>query len=268
MSDQCVQVTIDDGIAYVLLNRPEKMNAINYLMFSQLDSAIKSIKKNRRIRAVILSGAGGNFSAGLDVKSVMSAPMQAVKLLFKWLPGNANLAQRVSLGWQRLPVPVIAVLDGCCFGGGMQIALGADIRITNRDSQLSIMEAKWGLVPDMAGLVTLRQIMPKDQAMLLTLTAKVLGGEEALSLGLVTQLSEQPMLAAKELATQFCKTSPDAAAAIKLSINASWTASLRSLLSRESLSQIKLLLGKNRTIAAVRQLKDPDKPYHNRQSGW
>lgn len=268
MSTQCVKVTISDGIAYVQLNRPEKMNAINYLMFSELDRAIKKIQKNRAVRVVILSGAGGNFSSGLDVKSVMSAPMQAVKLLFKWLPGNANLAQRVSLGWQRLPVPVIAVLDGCCFGGGMQIALGADIRIATNDCQLSIMEAKWGLVPDMAGLVSLRQIMPKDQAMLLSLTAKVLSGEQAFALGLVTQLSEQSMAAAEQLARELIKTSPDATAAIKLSINRSWTASVRSLLSRESLSQIRLLLGKNRSIAALRQLKDPEKPYQDRQSGW
>lgn len=268
MSGQSVQVKIDDGIAYVLLNRPEKMNAINYLMFSELDCAIKSIKSNRAVRAVILSGAGGHFSSGLDVKSVMSAPMQAVKLLFKGLPGNANLAQRVSLGWQTLPVPVIAVLEGCCYGGGMQIALGADVRIASHDSKLSIMEAKWGLVPDMAGLVALRQIMPKDQAMLLSLTAKVLESHEALALGLVTQVSETPMEAAEKLARQLMQTSPDAAAAIKLSINRSWTASIRSLLCRESISQIRLLLGKNSKIAAMRQLKDPQKPYRDRQSGW
>ncbi|PHY61154.1 crotonase/enoyl-CoA hydratase family protein [Shewanella xiamenensis] len=268
MGERCVQVTVENGIANVVLNRPEKFNAINYLMFSELDKTIKRIKSDPRIRLVILSGAGGNFSSGLDVKSVMSAPMQAVKLLFKGLPGNANLAQRVSLGWQRLPVPVIAVLEGCCYGGGMQIALGADFRIASPDSKLSIMEAKWGLVPDMAGLVALRQIMPKDQAMLLSLTAKVLSGEEANTLGLVTQLSDNPVLSAQQLAEELLNTSPDAAAAIKLSINRSWTASVRALLCRESWSQVRLLLGKNRTIAAVRQLKDPTKPYKDRQSGW
>ena len=268
MTEPCVQVSVENGIAYVRLNRPEKYNAINYLMFSELDKAIKSIKTDTRVRLVILSGAGSHFSSGLDVKSVMSAPMQAFKLLFKWLPGNANLAQRVSLGWQRLPVPVIAVLEGCCYGGGMQIALGADFRIASPDSKLSIMEAKWGLVPDMAGLVTLRQIMPKDQAMLLSLTAKVLSGEEAKNLGLVTQLSDNPMLSAQLLAQELLNTSPDAAAAIKLSINRSWTASIRALLCRESWSQVRLLLGKNRAIAATRQLKDPNKAYQDRQSGW
>ncbi|MGL5408438.1 MAG: crotonase/enoyl-CoA hydratase family protein [Shewanella sp.] len=268
MSEPCVRVTIDEGIAYVQLNRPDKKNAINYLMFKQLDRAIQQIRRDRRVRAVILCGAGGHFSSGLDVKSVMSSPLQAVKLLFKWLPGNANLAQRVSLGWQRLPVPVIAVLDGCCFGGGMQIALGADIRIASANSQLSIMEAKWGLVPDMAGLVALRQIMPKDQALLLSMTAKVLSGSQALSLGLVTQISDNPLLAAQQLASELGHTSPDALAAIKLSINSSWSARLRSLLSRESLSQIKLLLGYNRKIAAVRQLKDPNAAYKDRQAGW
>jgi len=103
MSTQCVKVTISDGIAYVQLNRPEKMNAINYLMFSELDRTIKKIQKNRAIRVVILSGAGGNFSSGLDVKSVMSAPMQAVKLLFKWLPGNANLLSAFPLAGSAYP---------------------------------------------------------------------------------------------------------------------------------------------------------------------
>ncbi|MCH1930907.1 crotonase/enoyl-CoA hydratase family protein [Shewanella sp. A25] len=266
MTEPCVQLKIDNGIAFVTLNRPDKYNALNYLMFSELDKTIKAIAKNRKVRAVILSGANGNFCSGLDVKSVMSAPSHMLKLLFKWLPGNANLAQRVSIGWQRLPVPVIAVLDGICYGGGMQIALGADIRIAHKDTQLSIMEAKWGLVPDMAGLAALRQIMPKDKAMQLTLTAKILKGEEAQSLGLVTELKDNPMQAAVEMANELLNTSPDAAAAIKLNINRSWTSSVRCLLSRESWSQIKLILGKNRTIAAIRQLKDPAKPYQDRSS--
>lgn len=268
MPHSYVRLDIDAGIAYVQLNRPEKMNAIHYPMFCALDKTIKAIAKNRRVRVVILSGAGEHFCAGLDVKSVMASPLQALKLLFKGLPGNANLAQRVSLGWQKLPVPVIAALDGYCYGAGMQIALGADVRIAAPAAKLSIMEAKWGLVPDMAGLVALRQIMPKDQALLLSLTAKVCCAQEALDLGLITQVSDSPMTAAQQLATQLMQTSPDAAAAIKLSINRSWTSSVRRLLSRESCSQIRLLLGKNSKIAATRQLKDADKAYQDRQSFW
>jgi enoyl-CoA hydratase/carnithine racemase len=268
MERELIKFTLDHGIAHVCLNRPSKINALNVEMFTAIDKVIKQIRANKQINAVILSGAEGNFCSGLDVKSVASSPTSALKLLFKWLPGNANLAQRVSLGWQRLPVPVIAVLEGCCYGGGTQIALGADIRIATPSCQLSIMEAKWGLVPDMAGLVALRQIMRKDQALMLTYTADILTAEQALELGLVTQISDNAYECATLLAQKIMRTSPDANAAIKRSINQSWTASVRSLLARESLSQIGLLLGKNRVIAAIRQTKNPDKAYRSRQSWW
>ncbi|WP_394130264.1 crotonase/enoyl-CoA hydratase family protein [Shewanella maritima] len=268
MEDKLVSVTVDNGIAQVQLNRPDKFNALNYDMFVAIDRTIKSLAKQRHVQVVVLSGSGGNFSSGLDVKGISKSPMTAGKLLFKWLPGNANLAQRVSVGWQRLPIPVIAVLEGFCYGGGTQIALGADYRIAGKDAQLSIMEAKWGLVPDMAGLVGLRQIMPKDQAMRLTLTAEILDAQQALAFGLVSEVSATPHEQALLLAEQIKHTSPDACAAIKLSINKSWTASVRSLLSRESLSQVKLLAGKNWRIAALRQTKKPDKQYKPRAGGW
>ncbi|MFT5236195.1 MAG: enoyl-CoA hydratase/carnithine racemase [Shewanella sp.] len=268
-----VQLERDEGLAYVTLTRPKKHNALNFQMFKELDSVISELKKDRTIKMVILSGSSGNFSSGLDVKSVLKSPLQAVSLLFKWLPGNANLAQRVSCGWRNLPIPVIAVIEGCCFGGGMQIALGADIRIASHDAKLSIMEAKWGLVPDMAGFVSLRELVGKDQAMLLTMTAKVLSAQESLEKGLVTEVSTSPMDRAKALACDISNTSPDANAAIKMSINKSWSASVRRLLSRESISQIRLLMGKNRLIAAKRNSEDAkgieDKSkYQNRQSGW
>jgi enoyl-CoA hydratase/carnithine racemase len=265
MERELIKLTVDNGIAHVCLNRPSKINALNVEMFTAIDNVIKQLRGDKRVNAVILSGAEGNFCSGLDVKSVASSPTSALKLLFKWLPGNANLAQRVSLGWQRLPVPVIAVLEGCCYGGGTQIALGADIRIATPNCKLSIMEAKWGLVPDMAGLVALRQIMPKDKALMLTYTADILTAEQALELGLVTQISDNAYECATLLAQKIIRTSPDANAAIKRSINQSWTASVRSLLARESLSQIRLLLGKNRVI---RQTKNPDKAYRSRQSWW
>jgi enoyl-CoA hydratase/carnithine racemase len=268
MEGGLVKLEKHQGIAYVTLSRPDKYNALNFDMFKAIDKAIKQLQQDKQLRLVILTGAGGNFSSGLDVKSLSKDPGKALNLLFKWLPGNANLAQRVSLGWQRLPVPVIAVIEGVCYGGGMQIVLGADIRIAADTAKLSIMEAKWGLVPDMAGLAGLRQLVSKDQALKLTYTAEVLNADVALSLGLVTEVAAEPMVRAKALAAQIMQTSPDACAAIKLSINRSWTTSLRSLLSRESLSQVRLLLGKNRLIAALRQTKDPQKPYRNRQSWW
>ncbi|MGZ9897300.1 crotonase/enoyl-CoA hydratase family protein [Shewanella gaetbuli] len=268
METDLVTFELKNNIAYVGLNRPRKMNALNFDMFKAIDHVIQKIAKNRNITAVILFGAEANFSSGLDVKSLSKQPSKAVSLLFKWLPGNANLAQRVSIGWQRLPVPVIAVIQGCCFGGGMQIALGADMRIAQPTAKLSIMEAKWGLVPDMAGLASLRQIMAKDKALQLTYTADILSANEAQALGLVTEVVDDAMARAESLVKQFQQTSPDAIAAIKHSINKSWNGSIRALLSRESISQIRLLIGKNRLIAAIRQTKNPDKSYRPRQSWW
>lgn len=268
MDWQTISVEVKHDIAYITLNRFEKINALNFLMFQEIDRVIRWLSKQHAVRVVILRGAGGNFSSGLDVKSVVGSKLQPIKLLFKWLPGNANLAQRVSLGWQRLPIPVIAVIEGRCYGGGTQIALGADIRIASPTAEMSIMEAKWGLLPDMAGLVALRQVMAKDQAMLLSLTAEVVDAPKALALGLVTEVCEDPFARAQALAHTLLNISPDAAAAIKLSINRNWTGRVRALLSRESLSQIRLLMGKNRIIAAIRQTRDTNKAYLPRQSWW
>ncbi|QLE87030.1 crotonase/enoyl-CoA hydratase family protein [Shewanella sp. Scap07] len=268
MTQTLVTLDIHQGLAMVGLNRTDKYNALSFEMFTSIDQTIKQISQRRDVQAVVLFGHGDNFCSGLDVKSVMSSAMQAVKLLFKWLPGNANLAQRVSIGWRRLPVPVICAIDGICYGGGMQIALGCDYRIASPDSQLSVMEAKWGLVPDMAGLVGLRELVGKDQAMLMTMTAAIYSGNEAKALGLVTRVEAAPIEAAKQLATELMRTSPDANAAIKHSINRNWTNSIRRLLSRESRFQIGLLAGKNRVVAAQRQGKHPDKPYKQRQSWW
>ncbi|ARD21004.1 MULTISPECIES: crotonase/enoyl-CoA hydratase family protein [Shewanella] len=268
MESKLVTLKIDNGIAYVTLNRPEKYNALNIELFQAIDKTIKKLHKNTAVRAVILSGAGGNFSSGLDVKSVSKSMMPALKLLFKWLPGNANLAQRVSLGWQQLPIPVICVIEGFCYGGGVQIALGADFRFASKDAQLSIMESKWGLLPDMAGLAGLRQIMTKDKAMQLTYTADIITADKALEFGLVTEVHDKPLEMATRYAEKLMQRSPDTNAAIKLSINKNWSGTLRSLLSRESLSQIRLLLGKNRLIASHREIKQSGKPYQDRQSGW
>ena len=142
-----VLISINEQVAEVRLNRAAKHNALDIDMFTAIASAQKQLAKNRRLRAVILSGEGEDFSSGLDVKSLMKDRSGTLKLLWKWLPWRANLAQIVSVGWRRLPVPVIAAIHGRCWGGGLQIALGADFRIVTRDASLSIMEGKWGLPP-------------------------------------------------------------------------------------------------------------------------
>lgn len=249
-----VAITIVNKIATVTLNRADKRNALDMPMFCAIRDAIKYLKKDKNIRAVILQGDGEDFCSGLDTKSVLKSATNGIKLLFKWLPGNANLAQIVTHGWQQIPVPVIAAVHGRCWGGGLQIALGADFRMATPDSQWSIMEGKWGLIPDMGGTPIFRQLMRQDVAMKMAMSAEVVDGEKAQALGLVTELHDDPHQAALELAEQLSQRSPDAIAGVKKLYHKRWFSSVRSLLSGESLYQIKILMGKNQRIATKRSL--------------
>ena len=253
-----IRVEIEDQIAHICLTRPEKHNALDIKMFKAIDNIIKTMKKNRDIRAIIVSGAGEDFCTGLDIKSVMRSPVNAAKLLFKWLPWQANLAQRVSTGWKTLPVPVIMAIEGRCWGGGLQIALGADFRVASPEASLSIMEAKWGLIPDMGGTLALRNLMSLDSAKQLAMTARELTGEEAKALGLVTYVHEQPFEKAKQLAVDICQQSPDAVSAVKRLYNKSWWSSAGAALARESYYQAKILAGKNQKIKTFNQTHEQE----------
>jgi enoyl-CoA hydratase/carnithine racemase len=254
MSDR-VLVSFENRIAQVLLNRAGKHNALDLDMFKGIAAAQKQVTGTRDIRAVILAGAGVDFCSGLDIKSVMRNRGAAVRLMWKWLPWRANLAQVVSTGWRDLSVPVIAAIHGRCWGGGMQIALGADFRIAHPDASLSVMEGKWGLIPDMGGTLAMRDIMYRDQAMKLAMTAEEVNARQALDAGLVTQISTNPAGAAMELALQLAKRSPDAVAAVKRLYRKSWHG--RGLvLARESAYQLRILAGANRGIAVRRQRGD------------
>jgi len=260
-TDKRVSLIIKNNIAYVELSRPEKHNALDMAMFKQIVDVQKQIKKQPSVRVVIVSGQGESFCSGLDVKSVLSNPVSGLKLLFKWLPGNANLAQKVSVGWRRLKVPVIMVLHGKCWGGGMQIALGGDFRIAAPQTSLSIMEAKWGLIPDMGGTLALRECMSADQAKRLAMTANVIEATDAQAVGLISQVAEQPLDAANLLAEQLINRSPDVVNKIKSFYSPLSYWQERRLLSQETMGQIKILMGKNQRIAVVRETKKVDKPY-------
>jgi enoyl-CoA hydratase/carnithine racemase len=254
MSENLVNFSIEEGIAFVTLNRPDKHNALNLAMFQAIDKIIKGIKKNRHVRVVIVSGAGENFCSGLDVKSVLANKRNGLKLLWKWLPGNANLAQRVSIGWRRLNVPVIMVLHGKCWGGGMQIALGGDFRIASPNSSLAIMESRWGLIPDMGGTPSLLECVSGDQAMKLAMTSETVDASQALSIGLITQVSDTPLQAANLLAKQLLERSPDTNRVIKHLYHKIWSVNERNILAKETLNQIKIIAGKNQRIAVKREL--------------
>ncbi|SEK87540.1 Enoyl-CoA hydratase/carnithine racemase [Colwellia chukchiensis] len=240
-----VTVEIINQIAHVKLNRADKLNALDMAMFLAISRTIKKLRKNRKIRAVIVSGNGSDFCSGLDVNAIMKSPMSMLRLLFKALPWRANLAQIVSTGWQSIPVPVICAIQGRCWGGGLQIALGADFRFATPDSSLSIMEGKWGLIPDMGGTIALRELMAIDQAKKLAMSAETFNGEQALALNVVTHVTPSPLAEAQAWAEALLKQSPDALAANKKLYNKSWHGSQGWALFRESYYQIRILMGKN-----------------------
>ena len=219
MSDR-VEVVVADGIAEVRLNRPEKLNALDFTTFDLLVEAGQALAQTSGLRAVVLSGKGRSFSVGIDLETLASDGASALSDLAARTHGDANLFQEVALQWQDLPVPVIAAIQGHALGGGMQLALGADIRIVAPDARLSIREVVWGLVPDMAGTVLLRQLVRGDVMRDLLFSGRIVTGEEAIELGLATRLAADPLAAARQLAREVAASSPDAVRAAKRLVNA------------------------------------------------
>lgn len=248
-----VTITIEDQIAQVRLNRADKLNALDLEMFRAIAAAQKQVAKNRSLRAMVLGAEGSDFCSGLDVKSLMANRKGSVALLAKWLPWQANLAQKVSTGWRRLQLPVIAAINGRCWGGGLQIALGADFRFVHPDASLSIMEGKWGLIPDMGGTLALRDLMQRDQAMRLAMTAEEFSATRGQELGLVTDISNSPWQDAITLAQQLSERSPDAVAAVKRLYRKSWQGRAGAALARETGYQLRIMMGANQHIALRRQ---------------
>lgn len=234
-----IELVIDQHIAIVRFNRPEKMNALDMPTFAALHEVQESIAANPDIRAVVLTSAGEHFCAGLDVQGVMSDPSAVETLLSKdeekdWL---GNYVQQVVVGWQQLQVPVIAALNGYVFGGGFQIALGADFRITHPQSQLSVMEIRWGIIPDMGISVVGSSVVPQDQLKLLAMTGKRISGEEAQQMGISTQLASHPESSAIELARSIASNNPDAVTAIKTLLNTEHANAKDSLAQEEALQR-------------------------------
>ena len=263
MNSQLCLLEIENHIATVTLNRVQKLNGLDMAMFYAIKKCIKQISKTAEVRVVILKANGNDFSTGLDMKSVMNKSSNVFKLLWKWWPYSANLAQYVSVGWRRLKVPVICCVQGRCWGGGLQIALGADFIIANPNADFSIMESKWGLIPDMAGSLGLREKMPLDQAMKLAMTSQNFGSEEAKSWGMLTQIASDQDAAGKALAEDLMQKSPDAIAAIKKLYHRAWHKNDAWLLSRETLLQWKMIFSKNRKIAVYNALNPSPKAFKN-----
>jgi enoyl-CoA hydratase/carnithine racemase len=241
-----------DGVATVTMVRSDKHNALDQAMFEALVDAAAQLKDAASVRAVVLHGDGKSFCSGLDVASFMSGQGGTGVLLSRDSDGPANLAQRVSYDWSLVPAPVIAAVHGNCFGGGLQIALGADIRIAAPDAKLSIMEIKWGLVPDMGITQALPRLVPIDIAKELTFTGRIVSGSEASELGLVTRTAADPLSAALELAGEIAQKSPHAVRAAKRLYDQTWLSNdPAAALALESELQTGLIGSPNQIAAVV-----------------
>jgi enoyl-CoA hydratase/carnithine racemase len=222
-----VTVSIDGGVADVRLNRPDKLNALDPPMFEALAETGARLGEDRSVRAVVLSGAGRGFCAGLDVASFQGMidgrprPGVAPRLGQRVEGHFTTLGQQAAFVWTELAVPVIAAVHGVALGGGFQIALSADLRIVAPDARLSVLEIRWGLIPDMTGTHMLPRLVPLDVAKELTWTGRMVSGEEAVALGLATRLSEDPRATALTLAADLAASSPSAIQAAKQLLNQS-----------------------------------------------
>ncbi len=243
-----VSIEHHDHIARVALERAEKYNGLDLDMMHALVRAARQLKRERAVRAVILHGQGKAFCSGLDFASVTRQPRRILAGFLPWWRKD-NLFQRMCLAWRDLPVPVIAITHGYCFGGGMQLALGCDFRLSTPDCRFSIMEIEWGLIPDMGASVTLRDLVPVDVAMELTLTGRQFDASEALELNLLTAIDDDPMARAMELAETIASRSPHAVAAAKALLRDTRHISERRALHRERRLQARLLMGANQREA-------------------
>ncbi|MEE4359955.1 MAG: crotonase/enoyl-CoA hydratase family protein [Pseudomonadales bacterium] len=261
-----VEVTIEAGVADVRLNRPDKYNALSPDMFDAIVAAGERLGREAGVRAVVLSGNGRGFCAGLDFSSFQgmadrggaeaATGAAATGALARDSERPENRAQRPAYVWKRLPVPVICALHGVAYGGGLQVALGADIRLAAPDARLSVMEIKWGLVPDMSLTQTLRDLVRLDVAKELTFTGRVLGAEEAQRLGLVTRVVEDPLAAALDMARQIAGKSPDAIRFGKKLLEESWHADPATGLGLEASLQASLIGSPNQLEAVKANFED------------
>jgi enoyl-CoA hydratase/carnithine racemase len=263
-----VLVEIKNNIAHVRLNRPEKYNALDLDMFKAIIKAGEQICGDPTIRSVVLSGNGPGFCAGLDFKRFKDMADKGenrdASLLQRKNDAIANVAQQVGFIWKQVPVPVIAALHGVAFGGGFQIALGADIRLAEPDTRFSIMEIKWGIIPDMSITQTLRDLVRLDVAKELTYTGRIVEANEAAKLGLITRVCNSPLEEAEKLAEEIAGKSPHAVAAAKALYESAWHATREEGLLHEEILQRSLIGSPNQKEAVKSNLENRSPVYKDR----
>ena len=255
-----IRVEMKGGVADVRMVRTDKMNALDDAMFTALVETGEKLKTQKGLRAVVLSGEGRAFCAGLDMgnfgKMASGDRSGGAGLIdMKRTAGGSNRAQHAVMVWREIPVPVIAAVHGVAFGGGFQLALGPDIRIVAPDTRMAVLEIKWGLVPDMAGLVLMKGLLRDDVARELTYTGRIFSGEEALTMGLATRVSTDPHGDAMKMAIEIAGTNPDAIRAGKRLLNMAGDADQKTILVHESKEQGALIGSPNQVEAVMSNMQ-------------
>jgi enoyl-CoA hydratase/carnithine racemase len=269
-----VGVDLSGGVAHVRLNRPEKKNALDAGMFDGLLMAAQSLREDASVRAVVLSGEGDSFCSGIDLSNfgamasgALNPESESIQETSRDLSAaGANRAQQLAWLWQELPVPVIAAVQGVAYGGGLHIALGADIRLMAPDARIAFVEVTWGLVPDMSGTQALRRLVPLDVAKKLIFTGEVISGRRAVALHLGTELSDRPLGDALELARTIAARSPDAVRAAKKLLNDSALVPLREGLANEFGATAGLMGGSNQIEAVMAKLERREPQFQDCES--
>ena len=253
-----VTIDIDNHVATVTLNRAEKKNAVDRAMFDAIHEAAERLGQDNKVRAVVLCGEGTDFCAGIDISTFAGDGIGASlgDLLAPQTESGANYFQKAATCWRDLPVPVIAALQGSVFGAGLQIAMGADLRYASADARLSIMEIKWGIIPDMALTATMPSILAEDKVRELSYTGRLVPAEEAASLGLVTAIVDEPLASATAVAHEIASKSPDAIRAIKRLTAAAWRGDAAVTLRLEAELQAAVMATDNQKEAAMANLQN------------
>ncbi|HEX3701120.1 MAG TPA: crotonase/enoyl-CoA hydratase family protein [Phenylobacterium sp.] len=266
MNDR-VTVDVEDGVADVRLVRSDKMNALDNAMFEALVETGERLKTEPGLRAVVLSGEGRAFCAGLDMGNFQQMASgerrggegRVQDLTRGRTEAGANRAQQCCYVWREVPVPVIAAVHGVAFGGGFQLALGADLRFVTADARMAVLEIKWGLVPDMSGIVLMRGLIRDDLARELTWTGRIFSGEEAVRLGLASRVCEDPRTEALALAREIATKNPHAIRAGKRLLNlAASDADIAEIFLEETREQVALIGSANQVEAVTANLQKRD----------
>jgi enoyl-CoA hydratase/carnithine racemase len=244
-----VTISVSDHIADVRFNRPDKLNALDKAQLEGIAEAGEKLSQMEGIRAIVLSGEGKGFCAGLDMSSFTDSA--TTSKLTERTHGNANLYQHVVLQWRKLAAPVIAAVHGACIGGGLQFASAADMRIVAPDAKMSIMEMRWGLIPDMGSFTTWRSFVRDDVLRELTYTNRIFSGEKGQALGFVTHVSDNPHADAMTLAAEIASRNPDAIKSSKRVINALPDLDEDAILMMESAEQDKISRTPNQIEAVM-----------------